>query len=197
MFKTQRAAADVLGIANPFYRRHEAKAGAHSVIGNQPVLNFASYDYLGLNGHPEITQAVSDVAREWGTSVSASRITAGERGFHQELERQLAENYQTEDAITFVSGHATAVTVVAALMGPKDLVLHDAPGEGRFPVTLGLAVPIGGQTIREAFLTDSTPLRLIEPRHGAVTRRGVRAFCGLVPGAQPSLFEIKAEEKPT
>ena len=126
MFKTQRAAADVLGIANPFYRRHEAKAGAHSVIGNQPVLNFASYDYLGLNGHPEITQAVSDVAREWGTSVSASRITAGERGFHQELERQLAENYQTEDAITFVSGHATAVTVVAALMGPKDLVLHDA-----------------------------------------------------------------------
>ncbi len=126
MFKTQRAAADVLGIANPFYRRHDARAGSQSMIGNQPVLNFASYDYLGLNGHPEITEAVSNVARDWGTSVSASRITAGERAFHQELEGKLAENYQTEDAITFVSGHATAVTVIAALVGPKDLVLHDA-----------------------------------------------------------------------
>ena len=57
-------------------------------------VNFASYDYLGLNGHPEITRAVGDATAEWGTSVSASRITAGERGFHRELEAALAEIYE-------------------------------------------------------------------------------------------------------
>ncbi len=126
IFKTQRAAADVLGISNPFYRQHDAKAGAESQIGNQHVVNFASYDYLGLNGHPEITEAVSRAAAEWGTSVSASRITAGERKFHRDLERSIADVYQAEDSVVFVSGHATAVTAIAALVGSKDLVIHDA-----------------------------------------------------------------------
>ncbi len=126
VFKTQRAAADVLGLSNPFYRVHDAKAGAESLIGNQQVVNFASYDYLGLNGHPEITAAVADVAGKWGTSVSASRITAGERRFHRDLEEGLASVYQADDAAVFVSGHATAVTVIDALVGSKDLVIHDA-----------------------------------------------------------------------
>ncbi len=79
MLKTQRAAADLLGLTNPFYQTHATRAGAQSIIGNRPVVNFASYDYLGLNGHPEITAAVAEAAAEWGTSVSASRLTAGER----------------------------------------------------------------------------------------------------------------------
>lgn len=126
MMKTQRAVGDALGISNPFYRQHDAKAGARSVIGNKAVLNFASYDYLGLNGHKEITEAVSRAAAEWGTSVSASRITAGERNFHRELEASLAALYEAEDCLTYVGGHSAAVTTVAALTGPQDLILHDA-----------------------------------------------------------------------
>jgi 8-amino-7-oxononanoate synthase len=123
---SQRQFADALGLRYPFYRTHDARAGAHSVIGNERVVNFASYDYLGLNGHPEITRAVGDATAEWGTSVSASRITAGERAFHGELETALAEIYEAEAALAFVSGHATAVSTIAALLGPKDLILHDA-----------------------------------------------------------------------
>ena len=122
----QRALADALGIEMPFYRAHDAKAGAGSVIDGQRVVNFASYDYLGLNGHPEITAAVAQAAADWGTSVSASRITAGERGFHRDLERALADIYEAEASLVFVSGHATAVSTIAALLGPKDLILHDA-----------------------------------------------------------------------
>jgi 8-amino-7-oxononanoate synthase len=123
---TQRALAEAFGIGFPFYRQHDARAGAHSVIGGKEIVNFASYDYLGLNGHPDITQAVAEAAGVWGTSVSASRITAGERGFHRDLERTLADIYGAEDSLAFVSGHATAVSVIAALLGPKDLILHDA-----------------------------------------------------------------------
>lgn len=126
MLKTQRAAADLLGLSNPFYQTHATRAGAQSIIGNRPVVNFASYDYLGLNGHPEITAAVAEAAAEWGTSVSASRLTAGERPFHQQFEAELAALYETEDALVFVGGHATNVSTIAALLTPKDLVIHDA-----------------------------------------------------------------------
>jgi 8-amino-7-oxononanoate synthase len=115
-----------VGIDFPFYRPHDMRAGARSVIDGRPVVNFASYDYLGLNGHPEITQAVAAATEQWGTSVSASRITAGERNFHRDLERALADIYEAEASLVFVSGHATAVSTIAALLGPKDLILHDA-----------------------------------------------------------------------
>ncbi|MBW4036046.1 MAG: aminotransferase class I/II-fold pyridoxal phosphate-dependent enzyme [Proteobacteria bacterium] len=125
-FRTQRAVADALHLNFPFYRVHDAMAGARSVIAGQPVVNFASYDYLGLNGHPDITAAVIEATKTWGTSVSASRITAGERDFHRQLERALADIYEADDALVFVSGHATAISTVAALLGPKDLILHDS-----------------------------------------------------------------------
>ena len=123
---SQRGMADALGLNFPFYRTHDARAGARSVINGQDVVNFASYDYLGLNGHPEITRAVAAATEQWGTSVSASRITAGERGFHHDLERAIADIYEAEASLVFVSGHATAVSTIAALLGPKDLILHDA-----------------------------------------------------------------------
>ncbi len=124
--KMQRDFAAFAGLRNPYYRQHEMRAGAESVIEGQPVVNFASYDYLGLNGHPEITEAVARVARDLGTSVSASRISAGERGVHRELEQALARNYETADCVAYVSGHAAAVSTLATLMGPKDLIIHDA-----------------------------------------------------------------------
>ncbi|HKM72296.1 MAG TPA: aminotransferase class I/II-fold pyridoxal phosphate-dependent enzyme [Stellaceae bacterium] len=124
--QTQRALADALKIGFPFYRAHDVRAGARSVINGKPVVNFASYDYLGFNGRPEITKAVVEAAETWGTSVSASRITAGERQFHRDLERAIADIYDAEDSLVFVSGHATAISTIAALLGPKDLILHDS-----------------------------------------------------------------------
>lgn len=122
----QRSFADFAKLQNPYYRLHDVRAGATSVIGGKPVTNFASYDYLGLNGHPEIADAVAKAVAEYGSSVSASRITAGERRVHRDLERALARNYETDDSIAFVSGHAGAVSSIATLLGPKDLILHDA-----------------------------------------------------------------------
>lgn len=124
--KLQRAFASFAGFEDPYYRMHDARAGATSVIAGANMLNFASYDYLGLNGHPEILSAVEEANREFGTSVSASRISAGERRVHRDLELALARNYSSEDCIAFVSGHAAAVSTLAALVGPKDLIIYDA-----------------------------------------------------------------------
>src|SRR5262245_49269700 len=71
-------------IADPFYRCHEARHGVMTQIARQKYVNYASYDYLGLNQHPTVVQAAKAAIESFGTSVSASRIVAGERPLHQE-----------------------------------------------------------------------------------------------------------------
>ncbi|WP_241671140.1 ABC transporter ATP-binding protein [Dankookia rubra] len=78
---------------------------------------------------------------------------------------------------------------------PEQLELRDEAGPGCFPVELGLALPLGGQTVREARLADGTPIRLTEPRLGAIRDLGARAFCGLAPGARPALFPRPTPEE--
>jgi 8-amino-7-oxononanoate synthase len=113
------------GLANPFFKLHESLAGAETTIGGQRFVNFASYNYLGYSGHPAVTEAAKAAIDHYGTSVSASRLVSGDRPIHRELEAELARLYEVDDAVTFVSGHATNVTTIGYLFGPRDLVIHD------------------------------------------------------------------------
>lgn len=121
-----KAASERFGIDNPFFRLHEGVAGATTRIAGREYLNFSSYNYLGLAGHPAVNQAAKDAIDRYGTSASASRLVAGERPIQRELEEALAELYGVDDCIVFVSGHATNVTTLGYLFGPKDLIIHDS-----------------------------------------------------------------------
>lgn len=114
-----------LGIDNPFFKIHDGTAGATSVMGGREYINYASYNYLGFSGHPSINAAAQQAIGRYGTSVSASRLVSGERPIHRELEHALAKVYDVASAVVLVSGHATNVTTIGYLFGPKDLVLHD------------------------------------------------------------------------
>ena len=124
--KIQRSAAGVMGLVDPFFRVHDERAGATTLIDGKRYDNYSSYDYLGLNGHPDVQAAAADAIVTYGTSCSASRLVAGERPIHVELEREIADHYSQEDAVVFVSGHATNVSAIGALIGPRDLVIHDS-----------------------------------------------------------------------
>ncbi len=121
-----QTAAQRVGVGNPFFKVHESAAGATTRIAGREYVNFSSYDYLGLNGHPRIEEAVLQAVRRYGTSASASRLVAGERPIQRELEAELAAFYGAQACVAFVSGHATNVSTIGSLFGPKDLVLHDA-----------------------------------------------------------------------
>lgn len=125
-FSMMMRGAEKLGIRNPFFTCHEGTAGASTVVGGRRMTNFSNYNYLGLSGHPEVNRAASEAIGRYGTSVSASRIVAGERPLHRELEQSLAGLHGCEAAVAFVSGHATSVTVLGHLFGPRDLIVHDA-----------------------------------------------------------------------
>jgi 8-amino-7-oxononanoate synthase len=121
-----REAADFLGIADPFFRVHEGIAGAETLIGNKTYINFASYNYIGLNGHPRISEAAKAAIDRYGTTVSASRPVSGERSIHRELEQALARLHGCEDCVVLVGGHSTNVTVIGHLLGRNDVIVHDA-----------------------------------------------------------------------
>ncbi len=120
-----RSLADRAGLRNPFFMVHEGIAKDTTVIGNREYINFGTYDYLGINGDPRVTEAVLDSARRFGTSASAARPVSGERPPHRELEAALAALHGAEDAVAFVGGYGTNVTVVSTLTGPRDLIVMD------------------------------------------------------------------------
>jgi 8-amino-7-oxononanoate synthase len=114
------------GLENPYFSVHEGLTNDRTVIGGREMISWATYNYLGMSGEPEVAAAAKAALDRFGTSVSASRLVSGEKTIHQELEREIARTIGTEDAVTFVGGHATNETVIGHVVGPGDLVLHDA-----------------------------------------------------------------------
>ena len=121
-----REAAAQTQIGDPSFRLLDGRPGVLCSIGGREVLNFGSYDYLGLNADPRPAAAAKAAIDLYGVSASASRILAGGRPVHRALEAALAAHYGVEDALSFVSGHATNVSVISTLAGKDDLVVHDA-----------------------------------------------------------------------
>ncbi len=114
------------GLENPYFSVHEGLTSDRTTIGGRELISWASYNYLGMSGDPAVTAAAKAAIDRFGTSVSASRLVSGEKTIHGELEQAIADLVGTEDAVTFVGGHATNETVIGHVVGPGDLVLHDA-----------------------------------------------------------------------
>ena len=114
------------GIRNPFFSVHEGLVGDTTQIEGKELVSFASYNYLGLSGHPEVNESAKKAIDEFGTSVSASRIVSGEKTIHKELEQELSEFLGVEDVITFPGGHACNESVIGHIVGPDDLIIHDS-----------------------------------------------------------------------
>jgi 8-amino-7-oxononanoate synthase len=91
----------------------------------EPVVSFASNDYLGLSMHPAVVEAATDALARWGAGAGASRLVTGSRPVHTALERALAEWKGTEAAMCFPTGYAANLGVLSVLGGPDVRVLSD------------------------------------------------------------------------
>lgn len=114
------------GIRNPFFSVHEGRIGDTTQIDGKQLISYASYNYLGLSGHPEVNASAKNAIDDFGTSVSASRIVSGEKTIHKMLEQELSEFLGVEDVITFPGGHACNESVIGHLVGRGDLIIHDS-----------------------------------------------------------------------
>jgi 8-amino-7-oxononanoate synthase len=179
-------------IDDPFYRCHQARNGVTTQIAGKNYVNFASYDYLGLNQHPAVVEAAKQAIDNLGTSVSASRIVAGERTIHGVLERSLADFYGVEAAITFVSGHATNVSTISTLMTADDLILYDDLSHN----SLIVGVRLSGATAYAFKHNDAEALEALLQKHRPFHKRALIVAEGLYSmdgdvGDLPSLVALK------
>ena len=103
------------------------RAGPTAVLAatNQPVVQFASNDYLGLTQHPAVAAAAHDAIDRWGTGAGAARLIVGSRPIHTELEAALADWKQAEAAVLFPTGFAANLGVMTTFGGPEVLICSD------------------------------------------------------------------------
>jgi 8-amino-7-oxononanoate synthase len=194
--RLQRCVAERLDLENPYFKLHDGRAGARTIIGNREYLNFSCYDYLGLNNTADVTEAAQAAIERYGVSASASRVVAGERPPHRDLEQALAEHYHADDCVTLVSGYATNLGAIGQLVGPRDLVIYDAVSHNS--VVMGSV--LSGATRRSFAHNDLANLDEIL----AVTRdnyhrvlivvEGLYSMDGDVPDL-PRLIEIKKRHR--
>lgn len=124
--QTQLDQIQQLGLRNPYFNVQERVCNDTTVIGGRELINYSSYNYVGMSGDPMVSQAAKEAIDRYGTSVSASRIASGEKPLHQELERAVADFVGVEDSIVYIGGHATNVSTIGHLFGKNDLIVHDS-----------------------------------------------------------------------
>jgi 8-amino-7-oxononanoate synthase len=117
---------EMTGLPNPYFSVHQGLTRDTTMVDGRQLISFASYNYLGMSGDPQVTEAVIEAVKKYGTSVSASRLVSGEKDIHRELEREIAEWIGVDDSVLFVGGHSTNESVIGHLVGQQDLILHDS-----------------------------------------------------------------------
>ena len=91
----------------------------------QPVVHFASNDYLGLSQHPAVAAAAHDAIDRWGTGAGAARLIVGSRPIHTQLETELAAWKQSEAAVLFPTGFAANLGVISTFGDEDTLICSD------------------------------------------------------------------------
>src|SRR5213595_454494 len=89
------------------------------------VINLCSYNYLGLANHPEVIAAAQGALKTHGLGACGSPMLSGMTDLHRELERQVAEFLNREDAMLFNSGFGGALGTISGLLRKNDVAILD------------------------------------------------------------------------
>lgn len=101
--------------------------GAEIVLDSgQKVLNFCANNYLGLSSHPEVIQAAKDTMDTHGFGMASVRFICGTQDIHKELEKRIADFYQTEDTILYAAAFDANGGVFEPLLNDQDAIISDS-----------------------------------------------------------------------
>ncbi|MBI1265856.1 MAG: aminotransferase class I/II-fold pyridoxal phosphate-dependent enzyme [Cryomorphaceae bacterium] len=91
------------------------------------LLVWSINNYLGLANHPEVRQIDADAAKEWGMGYPmGARMMSGQTKYHEQLEAQLADFMQKEDAFLLNFGYQGCMSAVEALVDRHDVIVYDS-----------------------------------------------------------------------
>lgn len=104
----------------------QSAAGPEVSIDGRPYLYFGGTGYLGLQSHPDVLAAAINATQRYGMGSATTRAAFGTTPPIREVEREMADWFETEDAFYFPSGYAGASIVLDMLSAERyDMVLLD------------------------------------------------------------------------
>lgn len=147
----------------------------------EQVINYTTYDFLGLAADPQVQQAAIDAASRYGVGLSSQRMMCGTLPIHKELEDWLRGFLKTEDVILFGSGYQANIGVFAPLFGSRDAIICD---EGVHP-SLAEGARLAGSRLVTFRSNDPDDLEDILKRSRwarfrAIVTNGIHPFTGRI-----------------
>lgn len=92
----------------------------------EEVINFCANNYLGLSSNKEVIQAAKDAMDTHGFGMSSVRFICGTQDIHKELEKKIAEYYETEDTILYAAAFDANGGVFEPLLTAEDAIISDS-----------------------------------------------------------------------
>jgi len=92
----------------------------------QKVLNFCANNYLGLSNDQSLRDAAKASLDDHGYGMSSVRFICGTTDLHKELEKKIAEFFNTEDTILYAACFDANGGVFEPLLTEEDAIISDA-----------------------------------------------------------------------
>lgn len=148
----------------------------------EPELDLAGNDYLGLARDKRVAGAAAATALRWGAGSTGSRLVTGTTEIHAELEHELARFCGTQAALVFSSGFTANLGAVTALSGADSAIVTDK--------YIHASLIEGCRLSRSdvAAVTHGTPSAV---KHALATRRKPRALV-----VTDSVFSVDGDTAP-
>jgi 8-amino-7-oxononanoate synthase len=112
--------------ALPYFRQLEGRTLPVVQMEGAERIMLGSNNYLGLTGDERVMQGAQDALARYGTGLTGSRFLNGTIPLHLELEAEIADWMETDDALVFTTGHQANVGTLGTILGPGDTVIADS-----------------------------------------------------------------------
>ncbi|MCL2850916.1 MAG: pyridoxal phosphate-dependent aminotransferase family protein [Firmicutes bacterium] len=109
----------------PYFHQITGKQNSTVQMQGKETIMLGSNNYLGLTSHPKVIEETVKAVEKYGSGVSGSRFLNGTLDLHVNLEKELAEFLEKEDALVFSTGFQANLSIISALVGRHDYILSD------------------------------------------------------------------------
>lgn len=98
---------------------------AHIFADGKELINMCANNYLGLADNPELIEAAKSAYDKYGYGCASVRFICGTQDIHKELEKKVAEFFETEDTILYSSCFDANGGLFETLLTAEDAIVSD------------------------------------------------------------------------
>ena len=110
-----------------YFPKLEGQISNKMIFRGKECIVWSLNNYLGLANHPEVREADTKGAADWGMGYPmGARMMSGQTEYHLELERQLAEFESKESAYLLNYGYMGMGSIIDSLLDRHDVVVYDS-----------------------------------------------------------------------